>query len=288
MLIIGSRALALAAPHLLDRTPRDFDIVGTEEEYSKFTNHETMRISDKKRVACMDRTIIEFEIALPGSSAEILLDLVKTPDVGFGKIAPLDLLYTIKKSHRFLKNSNFFWKTFRDYHTMKNSGARVRQEYLEFFRLREEETYNYKHPSLKQDKKNFFSEDQIKYIYDHDTIHEAVKIYDNPAYTYFQTDGAEVECDKEKFFKLPLAIQRAAVKEEASVLALERSLIPHPGVLTPAQAWKMAYSKVASSITSGWFREFAYEDGLEIIKYWPSDYFERFKQGVANKTVKLA
>jgi hypothetical protein len=76
------------------------------------------------------------------------------------------------------------------------------------------------------------------------------------------------------------------VVEEAAVLAIERSLVPHPGIKTPEEAWRFALAKVCSSITSGWFREFAYENALEIIKLYPKGYWEKFQEDVKSGLVK--
>ena len=290
MLIIGSRALALVAPYLLKRKPRDFDFICSPDEYSKLMKSgiytEVKGTTEQKKIATDGNNFFEFELALPGTSAKLADELVQRKNIGMDKIAPLDLLFTIKTSHRYLKNSKFFYKTLGDYHLMKLHGAKVRPEYKEFLALREKETYIYAHPSLLKDKKMFFADDQIKYIYDHDSIHEAVKTLDKPAYLYFKKDDYEVNCDRNKFEALDISIKIAAVHEEASVLALERSLIPLPGVLSPEQAWRLAYSKVASSITSGWFREFAYENALQILKTYPRDFFLKFEEGVKKGLVK--
>jgi len=81
-------------------------------------------------------------------------------------------------------------------------------------------------------------------------------------------------------------VQIHSILEETTVLALERSLVPHPGVLTPKKAWHMAFSKVLSSITSGWWREFAYENAFEALSQWPQNYWERFQAAVASGIVR--
>jgi hypothetical protein len=99
-------------------------------------------------------------------------------------------------------------------------------------------------------------------------------------------EGSEVMTSKQKFFDAPREIQLAGVVEEAAVLAIERSLVPHPGIMTPEQAWRFALAKVCSSITSGWFREFAYENALEILKLYPVGYWEKFQDDVKSGLVK--
>lgn len=300
MILIGSRALALRAPQALLRAPKDFDWVCTKEEFDAWLKENAEKvgmtkcypIKDSKKMIVEGLTNCEFDIIQPGSSDEMMLKLVsEDPETihteKFGMVPSLDMLFTIKSSHKYLKNSPHFWKNLVDYHVMKKIGAKVRDEYQEFFKKRQEETYTYAHPKLNQSKEDFFKDDGIQYQYDHDSIHEAIAIYDKPAYTYYQKDGSEVQTSKAKFFSVSEDIRLAGVMEEAAVLAIERSLIPHPGIMTADRAWKFALMKVCSSITSGWFREYAYEHALEVLKKYPEyKYWDKFQEGLKNGTVK--
>jgi hypothetical protein len=204
----------------------------------------------------------------------------------FGTVPNLDLLFTLKATHRYLRNSPHFWKTATDYHRMKLAGAKIRPEYMEFFKLRERATLSYKHPNLNQGKAGFFADGDLLYKFDHDSIHESVAIGERPAYTYYMKDGAQVQCDKEKFFALPLEVRMNGVIEEAAVLAIERSLVPHPGTWKEDYAWQFALSKVCSSITSGWFREFAYLNIFQILKKYPAGYWNKFQADLAAGNIK--
>ena len=298
MILIGSRALALRAPRLLMRSPKDFDFICTKEEFDSWMETTAHKVKPTKVYPeCNGKKMIvegnsncEFELVQSGTSSEMLVSLVDqdptTMDTSFGKVPNLDLLFCIKSSHKYLKNSPHFWKTLADYHVMKRYGAKVRPEYEAFLKLREKETYNYSHPKLNQSKDGFFADDSIQYVYDHDTIHESVARGERPAYTYYMKDGEQVQCDKSKFFALPQEVRINGVIEEAAVLAIERSLVPHPGVWTPEYAWKFALAKVCSSITSGWFRAFAYENAIQILKLYPEGYWEKFQQDVASGKVK--
>jgi hypothetical protein len=235
-------------------------------------------------------TNVEFDIIKPGNSSEMLQQLVEhnpeSIETPFGWVPTLDMLFTIKSSHKYLKNSPHFWKTVADYHILKHLGAKVRPEYEAFLKLREAETYTYAHPKLNASKDNFFKDDSIDYKYDHDTIHESVARFERPAYTYYMKDGAQVQTEKQKFFEVSQDIRLAGVVEEAAVLAIERSLVPHPNVWTPEYAWRFALSKVCSSITSGWFRAFAYEHIPEVLKLYPTGYWEKFQADVEKGLVK--
>ena len=302
MLLIGSRALKLRNPNLIRRAPLDFDWICTEDEYNNWVEKNLSKLNHTKMYDLPEfnkkiiegETNCEFEIIKPGSSNELLVNLVnedkQTIDTSFGKIPNLDLLFTIKSSHKYKKFQNsdhMFWKTAIDYHMMQRAGATVRPEYNDFLKLRESETYTYKHPKLNTDKKNFFADYDLEYIFDHDSIHEAVKLQERPAYTYYIKDGEQVMCSKQKFLDAPIEIQLAGVMEEAATLALERSLIPHPGVWNETKAWQFALAKVCSSITSGWFRKFSFDNIFNVMDlYFGYRYFDRFKAGLNNGIVK--
>lgn len=296
MILIGSRALLLREPGLIFRKPVDFDFVGTRAEFDSWLETNFTKINptkvypQKNKMIVEGSTNIEFEILGEAPSTEMLITLVESDkdsiETPFGWVPNVDMLFTIKSSHKYLKNSPHFWKTLVDYHIMKDAGAVVRPEYQTFLKVREKETYNYAHPKLNQSKDGFFSDDAIQYVYDHDTIHESVAIGDRPAYTYYMKDGEQVQCDKNKFFEVSQEIRLNGVIEEAAVLAIERSLVPNPGVWTPEYAWKFALSKVCSSITSGWFRAFAYDNALQILKLYPKGYWEKFQEDVLNGRVK--
>lgn len=305
MILIGSRALILRAPNLLPRKPEDFDFVCTLDEYAKWLDENWNNIGEPKKAYSLDNHYLlkeiiegvpncEFEIIQEGKSSALFDEIVRnspdTIETSFGLVPNLDILFTLKASHKYLKNSPHFWKTLTDYHILKRAGAKIRPEYQAFFKMREKETYHYRHPKLNQGKDTFFADDGIVYKYDHDTIHQSVALYDGiPAYTRYMKDGAEIDCDKEKFFACPRTIQLAGVVEEAAVLAIERSLVPHPGVWTPKFAWRFALSKVCSSITSGWFREFAYENVFAVLSMFDKmipNYWEKFQRDVESGLVK--
>lgn len=169
---------------------------------------------------------------------------------------------------------------------MVNHDTLAAPVFTALLKQREKETYNYNHPSLMLSKDKFFSGDQVNYIWNHDSIHAAVAMGPAPVYTLFQKDGEDVAVDKNKFFALDYEQQLHSVCEEAAVLAIERSLVPHPGAMEPKQAWMYALSKVCSSITSGWWREFAYENILRAIHLYPVDYYDKFKRGINTGLVK--
>lgn len=321
MLLIGSYALKLLDEFepdtILTRVPRDYDFIATYEEVESIVAQDPggQRIKavypengGRSMVLMLHfghGTIVplEFEIAWPGTTAAELLEdgwihrtsIPEISEIGIRLptcfLPNLNILYTLKMSHRFLKDSPHFEKTRQDILAMRKHGAWVPEHNKEWFKRREKETYHYAHPSLAQSKNRFFAGDGVRYVYDHDSLHEAVKHHTQPIYKMFQKDGAEVAVDRDKWEALPRDFKLDSVLEESYVLALERSQIPFPGKKTPEESFKIALRKVCTSITSGWWREFAWENYDEVLdRYrtydYPGWYMTAFAFGLRDGVVK--
>lgn len=306
LVLIGSRALKLRIGSAMTRKPLDFDFVVSsrdeadawiESNYNKVGGRRAYEENNGRKVIVEGDTMVEFDIATAGSSDEMLIDLVKKDgdyiETSFGLIPSLDILFAIKDSHKYKKFGNtsdhVFWKTAQDWFLMKHMGATIRPELVEFHKLREQESYMaQRHPKLNVSKDAFFKDDAIEYVYDHDTIHQSVCLFERPAYTYYMVDGEQVKCSKEKFFAVSEDIRLAGAMEEGLVLALERSLVPH-GTWSPDKAFRFAYAKVCSSITSGWFRQYCYQHIPEVLKLYEKtskNYWEKFQSDVQSGLVK--
>jgi hypothetical protein len=304
MLLIGSRALALRMPQALSRKPLDFDWVCSKEEYDqwfKLNEHKIKPISvysemdgTKMIVKGEDNVICEFDFVQPGSSNDLLTKLVdkdpQTIDTSFSKVPSASLLFAIKDAHKYKKfNSSAanFWKHTIDWHCMKKLGCVIKDEHKEFHKLRQKESYAaQKHPKLNVSKDNFFKDDNITYKYDHDSIHFSAAANGIPAYTLYMKDNEPVLTDKNKFFAFSRDIQLAGVIEEATVLAIERSKVPYGDLWSDKQAWTFALAKVCTTITSGWFREFAFNNIFEVLKLYPENYWKKFQEDVKSGLVK--
>ncbi len=317
MLLIGSQALILRG---LDtgRKPLDYDLIGTFDELSLLTmllrrsDHKLTSIplsSNKTVLKRSDGLIVEFEFAWNDSTAESLLkegcvwapnaydDPILRYNNGLSpvnvQIATVDQLYTLKMSHRYLKNSPHFLKTMRDIRLMRAAGAKVWS--ADWLKRREDETYWYKHPKLNVEKKDFFGGDGVEYVFDHDSVHRAVAhciipgFKDDvvPAYTLYMKDGEQVQTSKKKFFEgVSEKVRLWGVLEEAQVLALERSQIPFRGKVDAKRSFDIALMKVCTSITSGWFREFAWENYEKVQALYEPDYVTRFWKAVDDGIVR--
>lgn len=99
-----------------------------------------------------------------------------------------------------------------------------------------------------------------------------------PAYTKYMKDEADVMTDADKFFQQKFQTQILGVVEETMVLALERFCFqPHNQKLLkqqqhqlklPKYAFEFCLKKVCTTITGGYFREFAYIHYFEALKVY--------------------
>lgn len=296
MLVVGSLAMQHHFPDA-GIVPRDTDIIGTMDEFREWSRTFAKgdiilckpMSADKMHVRDRAGHNYEFEIATAGSSSERLLDYF---DLG-QTYAPTWVLLFLKLSHRYRRNSPHFLKTMRDIQFLRAAGVTMGTELEELLPLREKETYTYAHPKLDVSKQAFFDGDGVPYIYDHDSIHLTQALISNaycdqikhPAYTYYMKDGSEVMTCKHKFMMVPEHIRIYGVYEETCVLALERSQIPFADVENPPhprKSFEYALMKVSTSITSGWFREFAWENYDRVMELYESlgerDYVDRFER----------
>lgn len=288
-LLIGSAAAA----DIMGRKPMDRDYIGTPDFAESFMHSNkwnTKLTSDHHLVAFLknapegQRSIVEIEIAWPDSTGAELLERVKgmplrRDDHGI-PMADANILYALKMSHRYLRNSPHFLKTMKDIHTLRAIGAEIPGDMADWFKRREAETYTYKHPSLNQSKHDFFDGDGVNYTWDHDDIHKAVADPSYPAYMRYLEPGEEVKCSKELFYAATEYVRQRGVYEEAMVLAIERSIWPFEHRGSSPEVWGRIYlhalMKVCTSITSGWFREYAWENYYDIAPMFNKNDIHRF------------
>ncbi len=307
-LVIGSYALAWQLDKLgirHDLNPNDLDIIvrdssdcddfitKLEEGEGKATLIKTV-ISEKFSTVtkCVKVNTGIVEITYPTSdtctTATLLDKSVLFPEsmpcIVECSVAPIELLYSLKMSHRYLKNSPHFLKTLKAAKILRKLTSDTHYD-VDWYNARVKETYNYAHPKLSVNKSEFFNSN-FNYIYDHDTIHEAVKLLDKPAYTFYMDGDAEVNCSKEKFFACERVIRLLGVLEETYVLALERSQIPNEFNINPRKSFNIALEKVCTSITSGWFREYAWDHYEQISAMYDSGYVDKFKLALSQGIVK--
>lgn len=243
----------------------------------------------------MPRLQIEFELAIPGSSGELLLNKVNSPNCNLnldlcpnnnfpvkftGKIyyANPEILFLIKKSHI---GYQIHWdKNIADYSFLKDNVKSLDFFTLilnDFMTLREKEMKERfsKRKKIDLDKKNseFFNSTQksIKRKYPHDLLHKLTCYYDEPLYLKLKVNKEVANIDETLWNNLSFVDKVKAIREEAIVIALERKIIPAvPGRMDRVEAFRWALMRISTNLTEGFFREFAVDNHNEIMKDIPA------------------
>lgn len=222
MKIIGSTALKASNFHRQE--PKDLDIWITKG-FVIFPKTDVYKVTQK------------------------LYDLVPTID---NQHATPDAIYTIKCSHFAY---DIKWeKTKKDILWLKHKGCKIiPQLYTELKKHWKIQNGNKSHLSLRQKKAEFF-DDYVHHKYDHDYLHTLVAFPNPPIYTRCLAQNEEVFIDKNLFFAMPFADQLQMFKEEITVIAIERWVIPR-GISWYA-AYSLALKKTIISLTKNWATDF--------------------------------
>ena len=128
-------------------------------------------------------------------------------------------------------------------------------------------------------KEKFFDDKVVKFV-PHDDIHQMMAYKELPMYRYMQKDPNLVECSKELWDQFPIRDKIMAVLEECYVIALERHIIPQiftgePGMGSQtALFW--ALKRVCTTLCSGWFRDFATNNYIDITSNFDYGYVDGF------------
>lgn len=286
MLMVGS--VALKHFNMCDRVPSDFDVICSTEEYEQSMqrmldagwtitrivenqNKHTVYYKHSTQSVYAEYSLIDVKGDLRASDEEIYNNPVFRTSakhsffIGDAYVAFPEVVYMMKLSHMF-KDSVHFEKTRADILRLEDKLGDFTTdrlgEWLEILARRKEATYKQKHFSLKKKKNEFFT-DNVDYVYDHDSLHEVVAVMGVPAYTLYAADNEEVFSSRAKFEVQPEIVRLLGVYEEACVLALERAIIPHG--TDEDTAFKIALRKICTVTTSGWFRDFAWENYDEVL-----------------------
>lgn len=195
--------------------------------------------------------------------------------------ASLNLLYAIKRSHAFRPKD--FDKTMFHINQMKlimtpydiaiaNNSNFLKQR-IELTKLE----FGDKTPKLNKSNEAFF-DDAVKKMYDHDSIHRAVAFGNVPVYEMMKRDFSMAKCEKDMWDKLPYEQRIKAVVEEGMVIALERFILPNK-LKNQRLAFLKALEKICTTLTSGWFRDFAIDNYSTIMHNVTNvDYVKRLVQ----------
>lgn len=305
-MLIGSRAIKAHFQTTFDRKLRDYDLIGTPEQVVALFNKlksrvAKFRITESKRKIMLwlkNNYVVEVEIAEPNSSALAFLQAnakqnkIRVADLYDHEciLPSLQTLSLIKLSHLRLPIN---WKKhIEDYHflKMRMMDAATNEE-LAAYRLRRIETDNRKRkPNLAKTNEDFFaaSEKKVKRFYHHDDLHAATCFYQQPLFNIIKKDQGKALVSFELFKDLPKMTQIKLVQEECFAIALERVIIPalvEGKDYDANEAFRYALKRICTTLTGGWFREFAIENYPEMFKH-NVDYVEKFTKALASGKIR--
>lgn len=186
-----------------------------------------------------------------GDSHKIPEDLYRSIPQQDGYITP-DALYTLKCSH-------FAWdihweKTKSDILWYKSKGCKLIPElYTKLVKYWEQEHGDKSYLCLNRKKDDFFN-DFVDYVYDHDYLHEIVALPNKPVYSRCLKDGQDVLIDYDKFCSMSEADKVRMFREEITVIAAERWLLPEKsrGKLSWVQTYHLSLKKTITRLTKNW------------------------------------
>ncbi|CAB4441119.1 unnamed protein product [Rhizophagus irregularis] len=197
-------------------------------------------------------------------------------------VAPLKILEALKTSHIYWPTD--FHKNIADLHLLrdilnyKDMSITLcnpqRDELIEFLlKTRIKETENIRgipgaHINLNMTNEEFLDNNDNLFVQRrilHDDIHERVKYGDHPIYESLKEDKSKAWIKKSLFEKIDYQTKLNCVKEEAMAIALERYLIPMTSN-NQETSYNMALVKICTTLTKGWFRQFAVDNYPQLLK----------------------
>lgn len=312
MIVIGSKSLYYGISDVNDvrYVQSDFDVIMSYGEFLKWYKDNDRFIvklyptsSNKYKARLVQNGVYkmyEIELDEEGSSSKFLLDNVekvcKGELLGFVgetyNALSLEYLLLTKKSH--LIYPVHFEKNIADYELLKTILGDFEKDVLmnEYFQLRRDEAQNrYKQrtPKLNVSTEDFFSSKlNVPHYFVHDDIHEVMAHNDEPIYKKMQPDSSSAWCAKDLFLQLSYDYQLQSVQEEAYVIALERYIIPQYGDnwSNYKESYLKALKRICTTLTSGWFREFAIENYNECVKRYDENFVLRFNEAVESGRIR--
>lgn len=171
----------------------------------------------------------------------------------------------------------------------KYHGCVLKEYDLEFLQLRTKETkkeFPQRNPSLMQSNDDFF-DDNVEKVYDHDYLHELYAFHDRPLFESLkQEDKLETAwCEKDKWEELSYEDKCKCCAEETYVISTERFIIPSEWDFAYRRAYFRSLQKVCTTLTSGWFRDFAIDNYPEIVALYDAQRFDHVKDMLAQEKV---
>lgn len=267
-MLIGSRALEYWSTDFKCRDDADWDVICDETTAKLFEGR--VDIHDINKINNRD---IAVNYTTP-------YKIVYVQDVPMNLCNPLGL-YILKRSHAWRERD--FDKTITHLHTLLSS-ARLFMN-AEDSRLLEERIkltkaeLGHRAPSLNKTNAAFF-DDPVTKVYEHDWLHELAAYTDSPMYTKMKRNAEMAWCEKDMWEAFSLKEKLDCTAEEVYVIACERFQIPTNWDGRYKRSYMAALKKVCTTLTSGWFRDFAIDNYPQLVEKFDVNKFEDIKQKI--------
>lgn len=284
MFLIGSRALKHHYSNA--REPKDYDFIATEKEVDQFLSRYQYKDTSKhykKRRALIDvngkKISFEFDLVerspsskliYNNSNSKIVEDTLLQLDL---RIATPETLFFIKKSH--ITFPIHWWKNIYDYHFLwdKLKDKDYPEWNGQILNIRYQEIrnrFNKKEIDFNLSNQEFFkkSEEKVKRFVDHDSLHWAIKFYDEPLFLEAKDDPDRAELSSGAVLEMTDEHKIQMIQEEVMALSLEREIIP---ALIKKEKYdaNLSYARYAGKMVyhylPEWLRFFAADNFLDIL-----------------------
>ncbi len=295
MLLVGSKALE--ANLGFHQGYKDIDLIGTKQNAyalilelqpeDVMENDYIITLKNIKQNSTFDRNNVEILLSDNSESLKMYLQYATGSSDSSMEIipAPLEVLYSLKKSH-----INFpvrFKKHIQSYALMSQFTKHV-DSLEEITKINFKETEArigaLRTPKLNKSAKKFFGQSNayVRSFFIHDHIHEMVAHFEKPGYTYMQPDPTSAMCSKRMWDSFTEDMKKKTVLEECYVIALERKILPMlfggGEIVSEREAFDWAFSRVCTTLCSGWFREYATNHYFVIDMFYNPEYVTDFLQ----------
>ena len=253
-MLVGSRAIAHWNPEFKIRSSSDWDIIGRSYEDTFYRSE--LGIPDEDRIEWHDPKHLNNK------------DMIFIFETGDRVCSPYGLAI-IYRSHL---HRDWNWDAhITKYHKfilplLKSDLHLSDPILLERIKLTRK-AYPQGNPKLNKSNMEFFN-DPVEKVYDHDFLHELYAYEDRPMFEKLkrpeQFDLAW--CTKDLWDKLSQTQKLQCVAEETYVIATERFMVPNDWNYPTKKAYYYALKKVCTTLTSGWFRDFAIDNFPQIFE----------------------
>lgn len=255
-MLIGSRAIAHWNPDFKIRGNSDWDIIGTPDGEDFFRSRFSIPDDDK----------IEWH-RLNHLNNRDMIFIFETGD----RVCSPYGLALIYRSH--LHRDHNWDAHITKYHKfilplLEDSSHLDDPILLSRIKLTKKE-YPQGNPNLNQSNDSFF-DDPVAKVYDHDFLHELYAYEDRPMFEKLkgkdEVSRNSAWCSKHYWEQLSHLQKLQCVAEESYVIATERFLVPNDWNYPTKKAFYFALKKICTTLTSGWFRDFAIDNFPEVFK----------------------